>query len=191
MATAPTKLLTAAEFLDFVNRPENEDKRLELVRGEVVEMPRPGKQHGLVRANVTTTLVLYARQRGKGYVCSNDTGVLVERDPDTVRGPDVLFYDDAEDFDQVNPKWADKPSLLAVDVMSPNDTVSDLNERISEQLNLGTPLVWLFDPDAKKVTVYRPGKIHYVRKGDEELTGEDVLPGFSCKVSEFFKLPGR
>src|SRR4051794_40893225 len=177
MATAPTKLMTADEFWEFVHRPENQARTFELVRGEVVEMTKPGKLHGFVCGNVARILGNYAVQRKKGYVCTNDTGVIVEHDPDAVRGPDVLFYDDADFVEQINRKWDDKPSLLAVEVLSPSDTMSDLNERISEQLNLGTPLVWLFDPDATKVTVYRPGKNHYVRRSDDELTGEDVLPG--------------
>jgi Uma2 family endonuclease len=53
------------------------------------------------------------------------------------------------------------------------------------QLNHGTPLVWLVDPESRTVTVYRPGKQHYVLREDDELTGEDVLPDFKCKVRDF------
>src|SRR5262249_15606205 len=92
MTTVSTKPMSADEFWDFVHRPENADRDFELVRGEVVEMTKPGKRHGFVCANVVSILWSFARQRKKGYVCSNDTGVLVEHDPDTVRGPDVLFF---------------------------------------------------------------------------------------------------
>src|SRR6266480_3460730 len=100
MATVATKPMTAEKFYDFANRPENRDKVLELERGEVVEMSRPGKRHGLVCGNSTGILRNYAIARKKGYVCSNDTGVVVERDPDTVRGPDVLFFEDASRWDE-------------------------------------------------------------------------------------------
>lgn len=191
MATAPTKLMTADEFWDFVHRPENANRRFELARGEVVEMTKPGKRHGLVCWNIAGILYNYVRQRKKGYACTNDTGVLVERDPDTVRGPDVLFFEDATAYEQVDRKWGNTPPRLAVEVLSPSDTVGEMNERIEEQLTLGTPLVWLVDPESQTVTVYRPGKHHYVRRVNEELTGDDVLPDFRCRVAEFFKLPGQ
>jgi Uma2 family endonuclease len=191
MAAVPTRLMSVDEFWDFVHRPENADRNFELVRGEVVEMTRPGKRHGFVCANVVIILGSYARQRQKGYVCSNDTGVVVERDPDTVRGPDVLFFEDAESFEEIDRKWGDQPPRLAVEVLSPNDSVGETNERIQDQLNLGTPLVWLLDPESHTVTVYRPGKQHYVLREDDVLSGEEVLPDFKCKVRDFFTMPGR
>jgi Uma2 family endonuclease len=77
MATVATRPITADEFYDFVHRQENRDRVFELERGEIVEMSRPGKLHGFVCANIVAILVVFARQRKKGYVCSNDTGVVV------------------------------------------------------------------------------------------------------------------
>lgn len=190
MATSATKLMTAEEFFDWANRSENRDKCYDLVRGEIVEMTRPGRRHGFVCCRVGWILSNYAERRGKGYVCSNDTGVVVERDPDTVRGPDVLLFDDAESYEQIAVKYGDNPPLLAVEVLSPNDKVGEVMERITDQLRFGTRLVWLIDPDARNVTVYRPGKEPYVVRHDQELTGDDVLPDFRCRVAEFFAMPG-
>src|SRR4051812_16925676 len=119
MATAPTKLMTVDEFWDFVHRPENRDRHFELVRGEVVEMSLPGKLHGFVCANVAFLLMLFARERKKDYVCSNDTGLIVERDPDTVRGPDVMFFEDATKAEDIGRKWGEAPPRLSVEVLSP------------------------------------------------------------------------
>jgi Uma2 family endonuclease len=190
MATAGTRLITAEEFYDLANRPENRDRNLELERGEVVEMSKPGKRHGLVCANVVIILGGYVAKRKKGYVCSNDTGVVVERDPDTVRGPDVLLFEDAERFEDVDLKFAQAPPLLAVEVLSPNDVAGKVNRRIREQLRFGTRLVWLLDPEVRTVTVYASGRYH-VLDDTEELTGDDVLPDFRCPVAQFFALPGR
>ena len=63
--------------------------------------------------------------------------------------------------------------------------------RISQFLQKGIPLVWLIDPDARNVTVYRPDKTPVVVEADEELTGFDVLPEFRCRVAEFFAMPGE
>jgi Uma2 family endonuclease len=191
MATVATRPMTADEFYDFVHRPENRDRAFELQRGEIVEMSLPGKLHGFVCANVVAILVLFARQRKKGYVCSNDTGVVVERAPDTVRGPDVMFYEDAKNYEELEKKFGKTPPLLAVEVLSPNDRIGKVNRRIKEQLDFGTGLVWVVDPESRNVTVYRPGKGYSVLEESEEITGEDVLPDFRCRVAEFFALPGQ
>ena len=68
----------------------------------------------------------------------NDTGVTVERDPDTVRGPDVVFFEDAGAFAEVEEKYGDTPLLLAVEVLSPNDSMGKVNRRVKEQLRFGT-----------------------------------------------------
>src|SRR5438105_1056730 len=88
------KLMTAEEFFEWANRTENRDRHYELERGEVVEVAQPGERHGFVCLNVGRILGNYTFQRRKGYACGNDTGLIVERDPDTVRGPDVILYDE-------------------------------------------------------------------------------------------------
>lgn len=191
MASAATALMTADEFHAWVHRPENRDRLFELVRGEVVEMPRPGKRHGMVCGNITRLLGNYAAARRKGYVCSNDTGVVVERDPDTVRGPDVMFFEDAAVLDEVDEKYGDTPPLLAVEVLSPNDSMGKVQRRVREQFRFGTRLVWVLDPDACNVTVMRPGQESALFEETDELSGDDVLPDFRCKVAEIFHLPGQ
>jgi Uma2 family endonuclease len=191
MATAQTRLLSAEEFYEWTHRPENRDKVCELERGEIVEMSRPGKLHGLICANVVRILGNFVAQRKKGYICSNDTGVVTERDPDTVRGPDVLLFEDAERIEQVEEKYGEQPPVLAVEVLSPNDTIGKVMRRVAEQLSFGTRLVWVSDPDARNVIVYRPGEADKVIEEAQELTGGDVLPDFRCRVAEFFALPGR
>lgn len=191
MSTVAARKMTADEFFDFVHRPENRDRVLELERGEVVEMSRPGKLHGLVCANIAFVLGFFARTRKRGYPCSNDTGVVVEQDPDTVRGPDILFFDDAESIEDVERKFAKTPPLLAVEVLSPTDTLGKTNRKVQEQLRFGTGIVWVVDPDERNVSVYRRGKQTYVVEENEEITGEDVLPDFRWRVAEFFELPGR
>jgi Uma2 family endonuclease len=191
MASVATRPMTAEEFYDWVHRSENQDKEYELVRGEVVGMTKPGRRHGFVCINVGWILSNYTRQRKKGYVCSNDTGMIVERDPDTVRGPDISVYDDANTYEEIDIKYGETPALLVVEVLSPHDTMGKMMERITDQLRFGTRLVWLVDPEARNVTVYRPSKEPYVVKENGELTGEDVLPDFRCKVAEFFAMPGQ
>jgi Uma2 family endonuclease len=191
MATAGTKLITAEEFYEIANRPENRDRDLELERGEIVEMSKPGKRHGFVCANLAHFLNVYVRQVKKGYVCSNDTCTVVERDPDTVRGPDVLCFEDAKRFDRIDEKYGHTPPVLAAEVLSPNDSVGKMRRRVREQLHFGTKVVWVLDPDARNVLVYRAGKEDQLVETNEDLTCEDALPGFRCRVAEFFEVPGE
>src|SRR4051812_17309467 len=92
-----------------------------LVHGKVVELPVPTRIHGVVCSNVVISLGLYCRQRGFGYIASNDSGVILERDPDTVRAPDVALYEDANSFEQLYSKADAALPRLAVEVLSPGD----------------------------------------------------------------------
>src|SRR5438067_2378858 len=95
--------LTAEDFFAWVHLPENRDRRFELEEGQVVEMTRPGEQHGYVCNNVGRILGNFTFSQGKGYVCGNDTGVVLVRDPDTVRGPDLIYFDQARGYDDLDP----------------------------------------------------------------------------------------
>jgi Uma2 family endonuclease len=188
-SVADKKLMTADEFCDWVHRPENDNKWFELVRGEVIELPPPLKIHGVVCGNVVWILGGYVRQRRKGYVTGNDSGVILERDPDTVRGPDVAYYEDAQSFSELHPKYGEVPPRLAVEILSPNDRADRMTRKITDYLQNGVEIVWLVDPEARTVTVYRPDKGPRLVGEKEELTGEDILPGLHCRTADFFFMP--
>jgi Uma2 family endonuclease len=184
-----TKLMTAEEFGDWAHQPEYTNRWWELVRGEVIELPPPTKPHGVLTANTTRILGNYTFQRRKGYITSNDAGVILERDPDTVRGPDVAYYEDAKTFREVHPKYGEVLPRLAVEILSPDDRANQVMRKITDYLRARIPLVWVLDPEAETLTIYRPDKAPQVILKNEEVTGEDVLPGFACKVADFFIMP--
>ncbi len=189
MATVETRRMTADEFWEWANRPENQDKLYELDQGEVVAMPTPGELHGVLCSMIAHLLWGYVFRRGAGYVCGNDTGLLVQRDPDTLRGPDVMLFDEPRRLESLSKKFSTGLPKLVVEVLSPHDSPGKVNRRISQYLRRGVPLVWLVDPDPRIVTVYRPGKDMYTRDETEELTGEDVLSDLRLRVAELFTLP--
>jgi Uma2 family endonuclease len=192
MATATTtKPLTADEFFDWVHHPENRDRWFELERGRVIEMPPPGERHGYVSGNIGRILGNYTFQRGCGYVCTNDTGVILETDPDTVRGIDVTLYDESRRYDELTPKYATRLPKLAVEVLSPDNRPGKTMRRVSQFLRKGLALVWVVDPEGRAVTVHRSSREPYVLGEQDEITGEDVLPDLSCPVADFFRLPGE
>jgi Uma2 family endonuclease len=191
MASVATKSMTAEEFFEWSHRPENRDRHFELEEGEIVEMSLPGERHGVVCGNASWILGGFTRQRKKGYVCANDTGLILERDPDTVGGADVALYEESKRYDELNIKYNEGLPLLAVEVLSPNDKISKMMRRIEQFLAKGVALVWMLDPDARNVTVFRASQPHFVLEENAELTGMDVLPDFRCKVSDFFVMPGE
>jgi Uma2 family endonuclease len=188
MASVATKLMTADEFYDWAHRPENRERRFELEAGEVVETSRPGGRHGVVCSNANGLLWLYTRQQKKGYVLANDTDIVVERDPDTVRGPDISLFMESRKFDDIETKYVVRVPTLIVEVFSPNDRLNKMIKRINEFLARGVAMVWLLQPEERSVIVWRPGQPQVVLEAHEELTGFDVLPAFRCKVAEFFAM---
>src|SRR5262249_50057601 len=149
------KLISAEEFFDWCNQPENRQRHFELDRGRIIEVSRPGERHGVVCGNVAWELGSFVRRRQKGYVCTNDTGLILGRDPDTVKGPDVMLYDRERRFDELNPKYEEDPPELAVDVLSPNDKYSKVLKRIQQLLRRGVRIVWLLDPEDRTLTIFR------------------------------------
>jgi Uma2 family endonuclease len=191
MAIVETRLMSAEEFYEWANRPENQDTLYELDEGKVVEVPPAGETHGVICFIIAYLLGKYVFQRGRGYVCTNDTGLLIKRKPGTVRGPDIMLFDENIPLHKLSRKWARRIPKLIVEVLSPSDQMAKVNRRISQYLKRGVPLVWLVHPDARSVTVYRPGKDFRVLQETDELTGEDVLPKLRIRVADLFALPGQ
>jgi Uma2 family endonuclease len=186
VATAP-HTFTAEEFFEWANLPENSLHVWELERGKVVRMPSPSVVHGIIAALITRLLFDFAFQRGKGYVCSNDTGLLVARMPDTIRGPDVMFFDEHIDLENASRKYSQDVPALVVEVMSPSDRWSDMHRRISQYLGLGVPTVWVVSPDDYTVTICRPNRNQQILESHEEILGDPPLIDFRCKVSDIFR----
>ncbi len=185
-----SKTMTAEEFYEWVHLAEHQDRNFELVRGEIIEMSPPGKYHGFVCANVAAILGKFAFRHGKGYVCTNGSGVIVERDPDTVRGPDVTFYLDSQTAADMDRKYAEQPPVLSADVLSPNDRTNSPTIRVTQLINRGVKTVWIIDPEAKDICVYRAGEDPTLLSEQDKLTDGANLPGFECPVAEFFAIPG-
>ncbi|HEV3438021.1 MAG TPA: Uma2 family endonuclease [Gemmata sp.] len=184
-ATITKKLLTADEFAKLPN-PIDGSKQ-ELVHGEVITLPTPSFLHGVVVGNIGFALETYARQTKSGRVMIS-SGVITEHGPDTVRGPDVAFWSFKRlPADHVPVVYADEPADLCVEVISPSNTDEKMTRKVREYFASGVQLVWLVDPEERTVTVYRQPGDGRVLWDDATITGEDVLPGFTCPLAEFFQ----
>jgi Uma2 family endonuclease len=117
-----------------------------------------------------------------------ELGCVLSRSPDVVRAPDVAFVSAARLTTLQEERFFEGAPDLAVEVLSPNDKASEIQEKIREYLAAGARLVWIVDPQSQTVTAYRPSGNARFYSGDQEVSGEDVLPGFSFRPSALFRL---
>lgn len=185
MATVlDSTLLTADEFLHL---PDG-GAATELVRGRIVEMNRPHTSHGYFMAAITSLLRNHVREHDLGRVVTGDAGVVTERDPDTVRGPDVAFYS----YQRI-PKgplppgyWPVAPELV-VEIRSADDRWKSIIQKSGEYLAAGVLTVAVVDPEALRVHLLSADREVAILNRDDELTFPDILPAFSIKVSQLFE----
>jgi Uma2 family endonuclease len=183
MATTE-KLVTAEELCQM---PEPSDgSRYELLEGELVEMTPAGGKHGACCAALCSALRQYVKQHGAGHVASNDTGVFTEKDPDTVLAPDLAYWS-RDRLPEMPEGFVEIPPDLAVEVVSPGDSQSYVHRKVLHYLDHSVSLVWVVDPKTRTLTVYRSRHDASILGEAEEITGGDVLPGFSCRIAEFFE----
>lgn len=175
-------LITAGQF---ERMPQTDAYETELVRGRVVRSPRPATFHGVIATRVILRLGAFAESAGLGIVAS-DAGTILARDPDTVRGPDVAFYSTkrmpASDYERGF--WG--PPDLAVEITSPSNRASAIQEKVTDYLDAGVRLVWVLDPSTRTATSYRPGGEARLLREVDIIEGHDVLPGFRLPLAGLF-----
>jgi Uma2 family endonuclease len=162
----------------------------ELVDGRLVER-HMGAESSLVGGELHFRMRLHCRDHGSGLVFPADNGYqCFPHSPRLVRRPDVSFVRHGRLPGDVAPKgWITIPPDLAVEVVSPQDRVYELDEKLADYRKVSVPLVWVINPESRTATIYRAdGPIRLLFE-DGELSGEDVIPGFRCPLREI--LPPR
>ena len=129
----------------------------------------------------------FIESRKLGVYTTSDSGVWLERDPDTVREPDVAFFSaEKSPPDERVTGYAQVAPDLAVEIVSPSDRLPAVNDKALMWLRYGVRLVWVVRPDERRVDVHRDGHPVAMLTESDALDGQDVLPGFSCPVREIF-----
>ena len=173
--------MTIEEF----ERLPDDASRLELVRGHLVREPPAGFEHGDIAVRIAFCLETFVRRHALGKVLGAETGFVLFDDPPTVRAPDVAFV--ARDRLPADPRgFARLAPDLAVEIVSPSNTVSEIQDKVTDYLDAGARLVWIVDPRGRTVTAYRSRDDIRILTSIQELEGGEVLPGFQTQVSEFF-----
>lgn len=183
VVAASASTLTTAEQLLLMPRGS---LRHELVRGELRTMTPPGFEHGRLSAGIASLLRAHAQATGSG-VAVGETGFLIDRDPDTVRAPDAAFISKqrADAVGETRKYWPGAPDL-AVEVLSPNDSFHEVQEKALEWVAAGCVAVLVLDPDERTATVYRAGGDAHVYCAGDTLDLGDAVPGFTVAVAELF-----
>ena len=180
--------ITAERFFEMMEQPEYLDRVLELVEGELLEMSKPTRIHGLVVAFLTAEIVFFVRRGNLGEVVAGDPGFVLERNEDgrdTVRGLDIAFLSKSRDLGPPDFSWYEIGPDLAVEVISPNNKTSDTHLKVMQLLNAGARLVWLVYPESRTVVVHTEAGASTLHENDT-LSGGDVLPGFELRVGDIF-----
>ncbi len=184
------KLYSADELWELAHQPDYRDKRLELIKGRLIEMSPAGWEHSNLAYRIGFLLGTFVESRSLGVLTGADGGYLLHSGTgsDTMFAPDVGFVSaDRVPEGGLSAKYAPFAPDLAVEVVSPNDTLPEVEEKIDEYLRAGTQMVIVVHPKNRTIYVYTP---HSTRRLtlDDTLDGGDVLPGFSVTVRQIFKL---
>lgn len=160
--------------------------RHELDRGVVIESPAPKFPHSAIVRRLDRALTRFLDEgdsRGEVYI---EAGFLLSDSPATVRQPD-LAYLRAERIpaDEPDAYLTGAPDL-AVEVVSPSDSAGELRWKVAQYLDAGSTAVWVVYPQNRTVDVYRPGEPVVVCSVGDELTAEDLLPGWRLAVERLF-----
>jgi Uma2 family endonuclease len=175
---------TAEELL----RLPEDGFRYELVNGELRRMTPSGYGHGVLVGNLTGPLEQYVRAHHLGQICGAETGFRLARAPDTVRAPDIAFIRRARQGPEPLPEgFYEGPPDLAVEVLSPSDTVFEVEEKIAEWLRAGCSVVWVINAKRRSVSLHRSGGRVQVLTEADTLDGGELLPGFTLPVAQVFR----
>ncbi len=183
MATVET-LITAEEF----GAMPDDGRCAELVRGRIVEMPPPRFRHGSVCVRVSRLLGNHAEEHDLGHVLGGDVGIVTERDPDTLRGADVVFISYARwPRERVADEYLNIAPELVIEVRSPSDRRGEVEEKVAEYLAAGVLIVCVLDPQDRSAWVHSGDRPPVLLGPDAELVFPGWLGDFRIIVRSLFE----
>lgn len=183
-----TTLMTAEDLLKM----PRDDWRYELIEGVLHRMPPPGFEHGTVAGQFGGLLFVHVNQHRIGRVLAAETGFQLGSAPDTVRAPDVAFVSNerlqSADFDPQ--KYFPGPPDFLVEVLSPQDSYSDVQKKVADWILAGAGMVVLADPVKHVLFVHRPGRPVEILSTEDTLDASDVVRGWKVRVADIFQIGG-
>jgi len=176
--------MTAEELLGM----PDDGNRYELIEGKLIVNSPAGGEHGQIAAQIAGLLWTHVSANRLGRILVAEPGFLLARDPDTVRAPDVAFVS-KERLEKLADRrgYLELAPDLAVEVVSPTDTFTAVQQKAQAWLAAGTRMVLVVDPETRRVHVYQPAGTVAVLGTDDELDAADAVPGWRVPVRRFFE----
>lgn len=172
-------LLTVEDYM----RVPDDGLRHSLQGGLLIAEPQPFARHGQIQARLTHLLSAFVDAHDLGVVLT-ESGFLLSRNPDTVRGPDVSFVRaDRYDAEEAAGGYLRGAPDLAIEILSPSYRPGDTHAKVADYLAAGARLVWVIDPKTRTATTYRSLLAPRRIGADGVLDGEDVVAGFSVPLA--------
>ena len=177
-------LMTAEELL----RLPEDGWCYELVEGRLVRMSPTGAEHGRIVIALLLAVDRFVEERHLGEIFPAETGFWISPggEPDTVLAPDLAFVRAGREPDAGMKSFPRLAPDLVAEVISPSQGRSDMGAKAQLWLEAGVRLVWIVVPEARVVEVWRDLQLMRILTAQEDLSGEDVLPGFVLPVASLF-----
>ena len=171
---------------DLLALPDS--KGLELVNGHIVEREM-GARSGWIGGQLYRRLENHNECNRAGWVFPADAGFILAESPTLLRKPDAAFVQLGRLPNEEIPEGYIRlvPDLVA-EVVSPNDTAYEVQDKVQEYLSAGVKLLWIVYPQARIAHLYRVDGSFAILHDDDELSGEDIFPGFRCRLGDLFPL---
>lgn len=175
--------------VELIELGANTDVKYEVWDGKVIAMPPAGLKHGAVISQLTYLLGTTVFEHKLGKLFDGQTGFRLSFEH--CFEPDISFVT-RERLKLIltqpeGEKLFHGAPDLAVEVLSPSDSITKTERKITLCLTHGTRLAWMIDPKNKTVRIYRPGEDFELLRGDRYLTGNSVLPGFRVSLARIFE----
>jgi Uma2 family endonuclease len=182
----PTAELTGMPPDRFLQFCGDDDGIYEMIRGEVIQLAPAGMEHSEIEGETFVLLRSFVKERDLGTVWTGDAGFILERDPFTVRSPDVAFVSKARIPAQLQKGFFPGAPDLAVEILFPTDSLKSVEPKVMMYLRAGSGVVWVLNPRDQTLRIYRNGEETQVRGPNDEADAEPALPEFRCPVARLF-----
>jgi Uma2 family endonuclease len=184
MKTPETKVWTDAEFMALTD----DGNRYELVKGELINLGNSGALHGYIAIILSAALFALVTSRKLGVLLDSSTAFTMKNG--NKRSPDIAFFakERLQELEELPTGFLEGAPDLVVEILSPGNTVAEIEDKIAEYFANGTRLLWVISPRQHYVLVYRSGyEPQRLLTSGDFLEGEDVVPGFTFPVADLFQ----
>ncbi|MEG3438718.1 Uma2 family endonuclease [Pannus brasiliensis CCIBt3594] len=178
------KIWTDEEFMAL----PDDGHRYEVVNGELVDMGNSGAKHGYIAIILSSALFSVVTARKLGILCDSSTAFKMKNG--NKRSPDISFFskERLQGMQDVPTGYLEGAPDLVVEILSPGNTVEEIDDKLQDYFENGTRLAWIINPTQNYILVYRSAiEPDRLLKSVDTLDGEDVVPGFTFPVADLFQ----